>query len=123
MCHVLIIEDEPLMAMDLEDLLEREGATSFSFAASQDEAVREAFARMPDLITSDVALTEGTGPLAVSTIVDALGSIPVIFITGTPDACEPCEPGCPILTKPFDRAAIAKAFHDLAPSASATRRR
>jgi hypothetical protein len=29
MCHVLIIEDEPLMAMLILDLLEDEGATSF----------------------------------------------------------------------------------------------
>ena len=114
-CHVLIIEDEPLMAMDLEDLLEREGATSFSFAASQDEAVREALVRKPDLITSDVTLTEGTGPLAVSIIFDAIGPVPVIFITGTPDACEPRKPGCPVLTKPFDRAGIARAFHSLVP--------
>lgn len=117
MCHVLIIEDEPLMAMDLEALLEREGATSFSFAASQDEAVREALARKPDLITSDVTLTEGTGPRAVSIILDAIGPVPVIFITGTPDACEPREAGYLILTKPFDRAAIAQAFHDLVPDA------
>lgn len=116
-CHVLIIEDEPLMAMDLEALLGREGAASFAFAATQDEAVREALARKPDLITSDVALIEGTGPLAVAIILDAIGPVPVIFITGTPHACEPCKPGCPILTKPFDRAAIARAFHHLVPRA------
>lgn len=113
MCHVLIIEDEALMAMDLEALLEKEGATSFSFAASQDEAVTEALVRKPDLIISDVALSEGTGPLAVSTILDTFGHVPVIFITGTPDACSPCPPGTLILTKPFNRAAIARAFHDL----------
>ncbi len=113
MCHVLIIEDEPLIAMDLEALLEQEGATSFSFAASQDEAVKEALARKPDFITSDVTLTSGTGPLAVSIILDAIGPIPVIFITGTPDACSPCDPETPILTKPFDRTAIAQTFRQL----------
>lgn len=116
MCHVLIIEDEALMALDLEALLEAEGATSFSFAASQEEAVREALARKPDLITSDVALAEGTGPLAVSIIIEAIGPIPVIFITGTPDACEPRGPKSPILSKPFDRALIAQTYHELMPS-------
>ncbi len=113
MCHVLIIEDEPLVAIDLELLLEREGATSFAFAVSQAEAVQEAIARRPAFITSDVTLVEGTGPLAVAIILDKLGSIPVIFITGTPDACYPCHAESPILTKPFDRMAIARAFHHM----------
>jgi len=115
-CHVLIIEDEPLVAMDLEALLKQEGATSFAFAASQDEAVDQALARKPALITSDVSLVEGTGPLAVSIILNTIGLVPVIFITATPQACEPCKPGCAILPKPFDRAAIARAFHHLLPS-------
>ena len=113
MCHVLIIEDEPLVAMDLETLLEREGATSFAFAVSQDEAVSEAVARRPALITSDVSLTEGTGPLAVATITELVGPVPVIYITGTPGDCIPCDPAAPILPKPFDRAAIARAFHQM----------
>lgn len=117
MCHVLIIEDEPLLAMDLEALLEEEGATSFSFAASQDEAVREALVRKPDLITSDVKLVDGTGPRAVLTILDALGPIPVIFITGTPDACQPSVPTSIILTKPLNAAEMSQAFRRLKPGA------
>ena len=35
MCHVLIIEDEPRVALLIQDLLEREGATTFSFAATR----------------------------------------------------------------------------------------
>ena len=42
MCHVLIIEDEPLVAMLLRELLEDEGATSFSFADTQDSALAAA---------------------------------------------------------------------------------
>ena len=34
LCHVLIIEDEAMIALDLEWLLEGEGASSFAFAAS-----------------------------------------------------------------------------------------
>lgn len=115
MCHVLIIEDEALIAMDLEAFLEQEGATSFAFATSQHEAIRQALAQKPALITSDVALVEGTGPLAVAIILDTIGPVPVIFITGTPDACVPCDPASPILTKPFDRALLATAFHHLVP--------
>lgn len=79
MCHVLIIEDEPFIAMDLQQLLEEQGATSFDFADSEDEAVAAAMQRRPDIITSDVKLTKGTGPAAVLTIHEQLGQIPVIF--------------------------------------------
>lgn len=109
MCHVLIIEDEPMVALDLELLLASAGATSFCIAESQDEAVASALAHPPALITSDVRLADGTGPMAVCAIHDALGHIPVIYITGTPQACHPRNPCHPVLTKPFDRMAVLSA--------------
>jgi CheY-like chemotaxis protein len=110
MCHVLIIEDEPLVALDLEVLLASVGATSFSFAHSQSEAVAVALAHPPSFITSDVRLEHGTGPLAVCDIHKALGPIPVVYITGTPDACYPRDPADTVLTKPFNRSAVVQAF-------------
>jgi CheY-like chemotaxis protein len=112
-CHVLIIEDEALIAMDLHEILESEGATSFAVAASEDEAVASALETRPDVITSDVALTSGTGPHAISEIHGKLGAIPVIFITGTPEACAPCDPPGVILRKPVNARAVIKAFHEL----------
>lgn len=47
-CHVLIIEDEPLIAMHVRDILEDEGATSFAFADTQDAAVASAISHPPD---------------------------------------------------------------------------
>lgn len=111
MCHVLIIEDDPLIAMNIQALLEDEGATSFDFAVSQEEAVAAALARRPELITSDVKLTQGTGPAAVQEIYRQLGELPVIFISGTPDDCQPCNPPGIILSKPFREEALKAAFH------------
>jgi CheY-like chemotaxis protein len=113
MCHVLIIEDEPLIAMDLQDLLEAAGATSFDLACSQDEAIAAALERLPAFITSDVALLNGTGPCAVAIIQQRIGKVPVIFITGTPDACKPCGQADRIMTKPFNRTALAQAFREM----------
>lgn len=110
MCHVLIIEDEPLVALDLETLLASAGATSFAFAQTQGEAVQMALAHRPSFITSDVRLADGTGPLAICDIHQALGHIPVVYITGTPSACHPRDPADPVLTKPFDRNAVIRAF-------------
>ena len=112
MCHVLIIEDEPLIAMDLEYLLEHEGASSFSFAASQEEAVSAAWLQRPDVITSDVTLFEGTGPAAVRSIRAVLGQIPVVYITATPTGCVD-DRWTRTLVKPLDQPVIAAVFREL----------
>ena len=63
----------------------------------------------PDLITSDVRLIEGTGPAAVSKIHERLGEAPMIFISGTPDECQPCNPPGVIVAKPFRKEELANA--------------
>lgn len=101
MCHVLIIEDEILIALDLRALLEDHGTKTFAFAGTQAEAVEAAREQKPDFITADVALLEGTGPKAVETILQEIGPVPVVFITGTPEACHPCPPPARVLDKPL----------------------
>ena len=113
MCHVLIIEDEPLVAMQVRDLLEDEGATSFAFAETEEGAVAAAIAHHPVLITSDVKLARGNGPFAIQEIHRQLGEIPVIFITGTPEDCKPCNPPGKILGKPLIEAELVAAFHEM----------
>ena len=110
MCHVLIIEDEPLVAMAIEDVLLEAGATTVDVAVSEEEAVRAAAARRPDFISSDVRLVEGTGPAAVQAIHGAYGAIPVLFVTATPEACRPCAPPGTILRKPFSAEGLTRAF-------------
>jgi CheY-like chemotaxis protein len=58
-CHVLVIEEEPFLAMDIQSLLALEGATSFDFADTHLDAVAAALACRPAIITSDVQLFEG----------------------------------------------------------------
>lgn len=111
MCHVLIIEDEPFIAISIQMMLEDEGATSFDIAVTEAEAIDFAMAHRPDLITSDVQLLEGTGPHAVERICEQLGPVPVIFISGTPEECHPCEPPGVILSKPVDERTLRATFH------------
>ncbi|RYF21155.1 MAG: response regulator [Oxalobacteraceae bacterium] len=110
MCHVLIIEDEPMIASLIEMLLEEVGATSCDFAVTQDEAILAALAHPPDVITSDVQLLEGTGPLAVRAINETLGERPVIYITANPDACEPRAIGSVVISKPIFPDLLWQAF-------------
>ena len=113
MCHVLIIEDEAMIAIDLEHLLECEGATSFSFAASEGEALAAAWERRPDVITSDVTLLEGTGPAAVEKIRSALGRIPVVYISGTSPNCGVGDPLTRAIPKPLDPRAVSTQFREV----------
>lgn len=83
------------------------------FYLSQTESEQSRVHR-PDFILSDVWLLEGTGPLAVESIRGELGSIPVIFVTATPEACSPCAPPGMVFRKPLDRPAIGAAFRRMA---------
>jgi DNA-directed RNA polymerase specialized sigma24 family protein/CheY-like chemotaxis protein len=83
--NILIIEDEPLIAMDLEGVVTAIGHTVGAIARTRAEAV-EAFARVqPGLILADVQLADGSSGL--DAVKDILGSceIPVVFITAYPE--------------------------------------
>lgn len=110
MCHVLVIEDEPMIADIICDFLEAEGATSFSIAASEKAALEMAASHVPAVITSDVRLVDGWGPNAVEAIRAVHGEVPTIFITALPDECAPCDHAVAILQKPFSSKQLAGAF-------------
>lgn len=115
MCHVLIIEDEVLFALELSFILGAAGATSFDVAETADEAIYAASVRRPDIITSDVQLRSGSGLQAVCAIQAALGPVPVIFITASPDACRALSWPARVLAKPLHDTTIARTFRELAP--------
>jgi DNA-directed RNA polymerase specialized sigma24 family protein len=82
---ILIIEDEPLIAMDLEGVVTAIGHTVGAIARTRSEAV-EAFQRVkPGLILADVQLADGSSGL--DAVHDILGGseVPVIFITAYPE--------------------------------------
>ena len=107
--HVLIIEDEAIIAMAIEDALRDCGASSFAFAADMASAVEAAKLRCPDLITADVQLAPGCGIDAVEAIC-AAKPIPVIYITGTAGEVRQRVPNHVIVHKPFTPARIAEAL-------------
>ena len=116
MCHVLVIEDEPLVADHIGYIAEMAGATTVMFATTEAEAISAARSTTPAVILSDVDLKQGgTGPKACHAIRNELGPIPVIFITGTPEHCDPCDYAAAILAKPIAQHHIIEAFQRVAP--------
>lgn len=83
--HALIIEDEALISIEIEALLSDQGFETFDWAVSPRDALNCANGRRPDLITADMRIIDGTGEEAVRAILEALGQIPVIYVTANPD--------------------------------------
>jgi len=83
--HALIIEDEILIAYEVQEVLERLGFDSFDLAASPREALAYATSHRPSLITADVRIEGGTGLDAVRAITAAMGDIPVVYVTANAD--------------------------------------
>ncbi len=51
MCHALIIDNEPLVAIAIEYILPRVGSTSFEVVCTEDDAVSAAIFTTPGIIT------------------------------------------------------------------------
>lgn len=98
--HALIIEDQPIIALIVEEHLRDAGYASFDIVATETDAVNAARTRYPDLITSDVRLAEGSGIAAVRAICSE-GRIPVVFITASVWEYSEQLSGAVVLAKPF----------------------
>jgi CheY-like chemotaxis protein len=99
--HALIIEDEALVAIDICDLLRAIGFDTFDVADSPPQALANALARRPDLITADVRIIDGTGIDAVKAIFALLGKIPTVYVTGSSELLAD-EPDPVIVEKPIN---------------------
>ena len=100
---VLIIEDEPLIALDLQNVLEDLGHNVVDVARTHKEALKAVDHHKPGLILADIQLADGSSGLdAVNEILDAF-EVPVIFITAYPERFltgAPPEPAF-LIAKPF----------------------
>jgi CheY-like chemotaxis protein len=114
--EVLIIEDEPLISMQLEDLVRSLGHEICGTAATRTQAQQVAAENTPGLVLADIQLADGSSGLDAVDDILAMASVPVIFITAYPerlltgDRPEPTY----LITKPFQestvRAAISQAL-------------
>ncbi|MCC7274680.1 MAG: response regulator [Alphaproteobacteria bacterium] len=102
--RVLIIEDEPVIALDIAGIVADMGHHVAGVATRSDEAVALARSEKPDLVLADIQLEDGnTGIAAVAAILrDAF--VPVVFVTAYPERLltgERIEPAF-IVAKPFE---------------------
>jgi response regulator NasT len=98
--HVLIIEDEMLIGIDVLNCLATLGFETFAFASAETQALEQARLKRPDLVTIDVGLLNGDGLSAARALSREHGALPFIYITGAPEALGDA-PGAVVVEKPF----------------------
>jgi CheY-like chemotaxis protein len=116
---VLIIEDEPVIAADIEALVSELGHTVVDIAATRTEAVDAVARKTPGLVLADIQLADGSSGIDAVKDILQRWDVPVIFITAFPERLLTGERPEPtfLITKPFQpetvKAAIGQAlfFH------------
>jgi CheY-like chemotaxis protein len=124
---VLVIEDEPIIALDIAGIVRDLGHSVVGIAASQTEAIAMARAKRPGLVLADIHLGEGgSGLNAVNEILKSI-EVPVIFVTAYPERLLTGERPEPtyLVTKPFEpdtlKATIFQALSLAVPPAAEAR--
>lgn len=110
--RVLIIEDEPLIAMQLEDLVLSLGHGVCATAATRTQASEAAAETAPGLVLADIQLADGSSGLDAVDDIHEICDAPVIFITAYPERLLTGERREPtwLVTKPFQESAVKTAI-------------
>jgi CheY-like chemotaxis protein len=103
--RVLIIEDETIIALDIENLVTEMGHKVTGIATTRDDAIRMAREQKPDIILTDIQLADGSSGIDAAVAILKDFDIPVIFITAYPERLLTGERPEPtyLITKPFSR--------------------
>jgi DNA-directed RNA polymerase specialized sigma24 family protein/CheY-like chemotaxis protein len=115
---VMIIEDEPIIAMDLETIVEDLGHQVVGVVRTRGQAVALAAEREPELIVADIQLADGSSGIEAVNEIVGMKSKPVVFVTAHPGVYLASAKNRPapafLLSKPFTpdsvRAAVSQAL-------------
>jgi CheY-like chemotaxis protein/DNA-directed RNA polymerase specialized sigma24 family protein len=110
--RVLIIEDEPIIAMDIETIVRDLGHDVTGVAVTRDEAVALAMEDRPGLVLADIQLADDSSGIDAVKDILAEFNVPVIFITAFPERLLTGERPEPtfLITKPFQRSTVKAAI-------------
>jgi DNA-binding NtrC family response regulator len=128
---VLLLEDEPIIALDIEKLLQENGADKVVTLSTCAEAIGWLGVNTPNIAIVDPRLSDGVCSFAVKTLAER--SVPFILYSGEPEAAierepafsagqllyKPCEPDR--LIAALSRAAAIRSFEHSARKGRPTR--
>ncbi|SNY91308.1 Response regulator receiver domain-containing protein [Cohaesibacter sp. ES.047] len=101
---IMIIEDEPLIAMDIEQMVESLGHRVTGIARTHTEAIELYNSDKPKMVLADIQLADGSSGIDAVNDILSDSDIPVIFITAFPERLLTGERPEPtfLVTKPFN---------------------
>ena len=101
--EVLIIEDEPIIALDIEATMQELGHNVIGIARTHKEAIESVRKRTPGIVLADILLADGSSGLAAVNEILTSINVPVIFITAYPERLLTGKKPEPtyVITKPF----------------------
>jgi len=100
----MIIEDEPLIAMDIEDMVTSLGHRVTGIARTHREAIDIYRQTSPKMVLADIQLADGSSGIDAVNDILTQAAVPVIFITAFPERLltgNKPEPAF-LVTKPFN---------------------
>jgi len=113
--EVLIVEDEMLLAIELEHLVEEVGCRSLGCAMSSDEAVTLAETLHPDLALVDVHLSDGpTGVDVARKISRDCGGVALFMTANVKRLPDDFAGACGVIGKPYSEHGVKTALSYLA---------
>ncbi len=83
---VLIVEDERIVAKDLQQTLAAMGYDAFAIATSGDEAISQASERRPDVVFMDIRIKGQRDGIETAQILRTQFDVPVVYLTAHADA-------------------------------------
>lgn len=83
---VLIAEDESIVAMEIQDTLERLGYSVIAAVDTGEEVIKEAIDQKPDIVLMDIRLKGDLDGIGAAETIRSKADIPVIFITTNAEA-------------------------------------
>ncbi len=83
--RIMIVEDEVVVAIDLEEQVERMGYSVTANVASAEKALVEAERERPDLVLMDISLTGAMDGLEAAEVIRSDLDVPVVFVTAHAD--------------------------------------
>ncbi|MFC4290973.1 response regulator [Sphingorhabdus arenilitoris] len=110
--NVLIIEDEPLISMELEQIVRDLGHDIAGTAATHKDALTAVEKTRPGLVLADIQLADGSSGIDAVQDIVRQSPVPVIFITAFPEKLltgDRPEPAF-LITKPFQTSAVKAAI-------------
>ena len=84
MVCVLVVEDEPIVGMDIRETLERMGYSVPAVVDSGDDVLRAVLANKPDLVLMDIKLRSFIDGVDAATRIKLVCDVPVIYLTAYP---------------------------------------